>query len=866
MYFHEKIVSCYGFYDACFNNPKPCFMNPKPCVLTRPFRIAFLFLLFTPLFNLITNAQNSAGFAGASFDSVRILNPVKGRGVLSDIDGDGKLDVVVADRYNNAQQFAVARNSGPAFYFASYVDIYAGDMTLGITTGDLDGDGKKDVVVQKPNNVGLFRNTSTPGTISFGTQVTYLTPYTNALTLASAGMADLDEDGKPELVLPHTGSQTICIYKNQSSPGSIVLDTNMIITTASGFTDMVMQDIDGDGKPEIIASLGGNGVDIYLNTSGSNNIAFASPVRLNYTAQSVKSGDLDGDGKADLVLANYPYAVVRNTSTAGSISFAAKQDLGVGGFYAALGDMDGDGRTDMVINANGGGMAVIKNTSTAGNISMAAHFPYFDANAQVPTTIVTGDVTGDGFPEIVCFATHFLTQGSQAYFWKNMASSNMTDIDNCGSSIITLTTDSDPSNHYQWQENRGYGWQDIYPDRTDFAGCWNDSLTISNITGSWNGYSYRCITDGIMGKIFNLRVNGTGATPAVSIAASNTTICAGTLVTFVATPANGGDHPTYQWQVNGLVTGNNNDSLTIHTLADGAQVKVVMTGTINPSCAIPGPVASHVINMTVIQPVTPSVTIVASDTAVCAGSPLTFTATPVNGGTAPAYQWKKNGVQAGTNSATYTDLFVNGDKVDVVLTSNALCATPVTANSDTVTVTVKPLVTPDIIISGDTTVDAGSSSHISASVSHQGNAPAYQWQDSTSAHGWQDIPGEVSEMIDYIPDSTGDKIRIRMTSNAHCATPAIVWSEALRFTVNTTGGRIVINPVTTTLQLGGLRQDDNWRVLEIWSVSNSNKVITVNIANLSNVSIPVNQLPNGMYVVVLKSSTHPPKYLRFLKM
>ena len=75
---------------------------------------------------------------------------------------------------------------------------------------------------------------------------------------------------------------------------------------------------------------------------------------------------------------------------------------------------------------------------------------------------------------------------------------------------------------------------------------------------------------------------------------------------------------------------------------------------------------------------------------VCAGTTVTFTATPTNGGAAPVYQWKVNGVNAGANSDTYAYIPVNGDVVTVDLTSNAVCATGSPAISAPVTMTVNP--------------------------------------------------------------------------------------------------------------------------------------------------------------------------------
>ncbi len=88
---------------------------------------------------------------------------------------------------------------------------------------------------------------------------------------------------------------------------------------------------------------------------------------------------------------------------------------------------------------------------------------------------------------------------------------------------------------------------------------------------------------------------------------------------------------------------------------------------------------------------TVSVSIIPSANPICAGSSVTFTATPVNGGSSPAYQWKVNGNIIGTNNPAYNYTPVNGDAVTCVLTSNATCITGNPATSNTITMTVNPL-------------------------------------------------------------------------------------------------------------------------------------------------------------------------------
>lgn len=98
-----------------------------------------------------------------------------------------------------------------------------------------------------------------------------------------------------------------------------------------------------------------------------------------------------------------------------------------------------------------------------------------------------------------------------------------------------------------------------------------------------------------------------------------------------------------------------------------------------------------------------SVLVTASATNICIGSSVTFTATPLNGGSSPAYQWRKNGLNVGTNSATYVDnTIINGDQIFCIMTSSLPCGvSPVNSNTITMQVsspTVKGAVSPGQII------------------------------------------------------------------------------------------------------------------------------------------------------------------------
>lgn len=97
--------------------------------------------------------------------------------------------------------------------------------------------------------------------------------------------------------------------------------------------------------------------------------------------------------------------------------------------------------------------------------------------------------------------------------------------------------------------------------------------------------------------------------------------------------------------------------------------------------------------------VTPSVNIAADPgNTITSGTSVTFTATPTNGGGVPSYQWKKNNVNVGSNSATYTNAtLANGDIITCVMTSADVCAQPLSATSNSITMNVStPCVTPTV--------------------------------------------------------------------------------------------------------------------------------------------------------------------------
>jgi hypothetical protein len=118
----------------------------------------------------------------------------------------------------------------------------------------------------------------------------------------------------------------------------------------------------------------------------------------------VAIADLDGDGKPDLVVANYgagTISVYRNIGTNGTIaagSFAPKVDfvVGAGPTYLAVGDIDGDGKPDVAVaNNNGTTISIFRNISTPGSFTTNSLGPRVDLTVgSAPNQLVICDVDG----------------------------------------------------------------------------------------------------------------------------------------------------------------------------------------------------------------------------------------------------------------------------------------------------------------------------------------------------------------------------------------------------------------------------------------------------------------------------------------
>jgi hypothetical protein len=275
-----------------------------------------------------------AGTASLSFSNpttVDLVSGYLGAIALADFNGDGRPELVYDYQAGSSipvQTLKVAQNVTPpgsstislaanymqTFALSSALNARAGDIVV----GDFNGDGKPDLAVENGFGVSVLLDTTPPG----AGYTTLAAPQTFAMGSATASLAvaDLNGDGRADLIFPDYSSNVMTVLLSTTVPGSTTPTFAAPQTFALSAGAVTVADLDGDGRPDLAAITGDGTVTVLTNTTptGSGTVSFAQQT---FAVGSRPFGlsvfDFNSDGQPDLCVQNVgdnTVSVLENTT------------------------------------------------------------------------------------------------------------------------------------------------------------------------------------------------------------------------------------------------------------------------------------------------------------------------------------------------------------------------------------------------------------------------------------------------------------------------------------------------------------------------------------------------------------------------
>jgi hypothetical protein len=308
--------------------------------------------------------------------------------ILADLDGDRAKDYVGLRTAPGRFEVVLARNgtlpgSAPGLAFGPREYLPVGVTPHKLVAADFDGDGRMDLaVLASGGQVVFFRNVGGPGnslTNLFAPRAVLTLPVSiehSLSPLSDMAAADLDRDGKPDLVLVPRPENKLVFLRNQNTAGALLPELFTLSIGGDADSDQVtVGDLDGDGWVDLVLDTPGTNILVLPNLGTGAPLtaaSFGTPVEVPSGPDTslASLADFNGDGRPDLVVANrgnFTISLLRNLSVPGGLatgSFAAPvvlPPLPNLPEAIAVADFNVDGRPDIAIGGRFGFVAFHRN-------------------------------------------------------------------------------------------------------------------------------------------------------------------------------------------------------------------------------------------------------------------------------------------------------------------------------------------------------------------------------------------------------------------------------------------------------------------------------------------------------------------------
>jgi Ca2+-binding RTX toxin-like protein len=320
----------------------------------------------------------------------------------TDLNGDGRTDVVTAS--NSTNVISALLGNGDGTLQAPRNTPAAPSNLNAIAAGDLNGDGKGDVAVAVNGAPGTLRVYIGAGDGSFDAG----TPYTVGRFPQDVVIAPLDGNASPDIAVANQGAPggSVSIFLNNGT-GTFSPATGSPVTFPDQEPNgMGAADFDGDGAIDLaVGALNGTNPGVFF-LKGAGTGGFAAPVALGGDgSQKVATGDLNGDGRPDMVAGRAgigDVVVITRTATGFSAPTPVDPDGPAGNANGriALADLDGDGVLDLAVPDTVGPQAN-KISILTGRGDATFDVNSHEATGGFPRQVVVGDLNGDGNNDLV---------------------------------------------------------------------------------------------------------------------------------------------------------------------------------------------------------------------------------------------------------------------------------------------------------------------------------------------------------------------------------------------------------------------------------------------------------------------------------